>query len=245
VRTLVRAELLKLRTTRTFVLCVGAGLVLSLLQAVLMAALGDAPTERDARTDLLMSDSSGSIILLLGAIAMTGEWRHRTITGAVLTVPDRGRLLAAKAIAASLAGLVLSLVVTTSVLLAGTLVRASREGQATLEVPELASLLGRSLVVAALFGLLGVCAGAIIRNQIAALAGILLVSLVVEPALLQTVAEVGRFGPLLGAPSGLLGSTAITDVDFLAPGVAVVVAMAWGVAAFAAAWVLLRRRDVL
>src|ERR1019366_5468384 len=44
------------------------------------------------------------IIVILGAIAMTGEWRHRTITGSVLAAPNRVRLLAAKAISYSVAG---------------------------------------------------------------------------------------------------------------------------------------------
>ena len=86
VTALLRAELLKLRTTRTFVALVGTALALSLLVVVLTTAFGDNPTEEDVR-DLFTSDFSSLFILLLGVMGMAGEWRHRTITSAVLAAP--------------------------------------------------------------------------------------------------------------------------------------------------------------
>jgi hypothetical protein len=62
-----------------------------------------------------MSDASAIAILMLGAIGTTGEWRHRTITGTVLTAPNRVRVLAAKTLSHSVAGLLLTLAVTTAV----------------------------------------------------------------------------------------------------------------------------------
>ena len=58
---LLRAELLKLRTTRTFVALVGTALALSLLVVGLTTALGDNPTEEDVR-DLFTSDFSSLFI---------------------------------------------------------------------------------------------------------------------------------------------------------------------------------------
>ena len=243
---LLRAELLKLRTTRTFAALVGAALALSLLIVALTASLDSSFTERDLHS-LFASDMTGVFILLLGAIGMTGEWRHRTIAGAVLAAPDRVRLLAAKLLAYAAAGVVLSLIVTATMMLAGTLILSVR-GETTLPIAELADVLWRNLAVAALLGALGVGVGALVRNQIIAVTGLLIVSFALEPALAALVLDVARFGPTVGAPSGILGLDFDHGPDaagLLAPGVAVAVSIAWAIAAFASGAALLRHRDLV
>ena len=79
---LLRAELLKLRTTRTFVALAGSALVLSLIVAVLTAALAKHMDKSDVR-DMFYGDFTGLFIVLLGVMGMAGEWRHRTITSGV------------------------------------------------------------------------------------------------------------------------------------------------------------------
>ena len=146
---LLQAELLKLRTTRTFAAVVGAAALFSLLLVVLGAS-------RRARTStahaLFTNNSITYFIVLLGAIGMTGEWRHRTITGTVLAAPDRVRLLAAKV------DRLLRRPASSSSLardgrddVAGTIALKAR-GEATLGVGGLADVLWRNLAVAALLG---------------------------------------------------------------------------------------------
>ena len=53
-------------------------------------------------------------------------------------------------------------------------------------------MLWRNLVVAALVGALGVGIGAIVRNQVVAIVGILLIALIFEPLLYGLAADVGR-----------------------------------------------------
>ena len=43
--------------------------------------------------ELFTNNSITYVIVLLGAIGMTGEWRHRTITSTILASPDRVPLL--------------------------------------------------------------------------------------------------------------------------------------------------------
>ena len=88
VKPLLSAELLKLRTTRTFVTLVSVTLVLSLIVVGLTAILADNFTEESVR-ELFTFDFSSLFILLLGVTGMAGEWRHRTITSSVLAAPDR------------------------------------------------------------------------------------------------------------------------------------------------------------
>ncbi len=92
--TLLRAELLKLRTTRTFLALVASAAALSLLVTGLTSGFTNRFDPENTR-QLFTSDASGLFILLLGEMGMAGEWRHRTITGTVLASPDRIRLLAA------------------------------------------------------------------------------------------------------------------------------------------------------
>lgn len=235
---LLHAELLKLRTTRTFAAVVGTAAALSLVLVALGAILG---AEKDPHA-LFTNTSITYIIVLLGAIGMTGEWRHRTITGTILAAPDRLRLLVAKALSYSVAGIVLSLLVTVATMLVGTLILDAR-GETTLGPGGLGDVLWRNLAVAALLGPLGVCAGALVRNQIVTVVGLVALAAVLEPAVFQVAPAVGRFGPLAGAPGGILGGP---DADgLLAPGLALAVLVSWAVAAFAVAAWRLRGRDLV
>jgi ABC-2 type transport system permease protein len=239
---LLHAELLKLRTTRTFAALVGAALGLSLLLVVLTASLDSNFTASDVR-QLFADDFTGPFVLLLGAIGITGEWRHRTIASSVLAAPDRLRLLTAKTLSYATAGVVLALVVTVAGMLAGTLILSAR-GEVTLGVVELADVLWRNLVVAALFGALGVGVGGLLRNQVVAVTGLLVVAFVLEPAISALFPVVAPFGPLLGAPSGIFDLGLLVG-NALAPGLAVAVLIAWAGAAFAAAAGRLRGRDLV
>ena len=243
---LLQAELLKLRTTRTFAALVGAALVLSLLVVVLVSVLGDNFTSDDVR-ELFTADFTGLFIILLGVIGMAGEWRHRTITSTVLAAPDRIRLLSAKMLSYAAAGALLSLIVTLTIMLVGTLILSAR-GEETASLADLLDVLWRNLLVAALVGALGVGIGAVIRNQVVAIVGVLFVAFVLEPTLIGLASDYGRFGPTQGAPSGIIGVAGFDgeDTDFLlSPGVAVLVMLGWIGAFFAAGAARLRGGDLV
>ncbi|HEY3774511.1 MAG TPA: hypothetical protein VGL69_16030 [Solirubrobacteraceae bacterium] len=233
---LLQAELLKLRTTRTFAAVLAGAAALSLTLVVLGAALG-----KETKAHALFTNSAITyFIVILGAIAMTGEWRHRTITGAVLAAPNRVRLLAAKAISYSMAGIALSIIVTVPTILVGELVLSGR-GLATLGAGGIADVVWRNLAVAALLGPLGVCIGALLRNQIATVVGLIIIAAAIEPAVFSAVPKVGRLLPLSGAPGGVLGGTHGT----LSPAPAIAVMIAWTLTMFAAAAWRLRDRDLV
>jgi ABC-2 type transport system permease protein len=238
----LQAELLKLRTTRTFVALVGAAVLVSLLVVVLSAALSEDVTADDVR-GIFASDFSALFILLLGIIGMTGEWRHRTITSTVLAAPGRARLLAAKVISYAVAGVVLSLIVSVAIMLVGTLILAGRD-ETTLGIGDLGDVLWRNLLVAAFLGALGVCFGALVRNQVVAIVAVLVLGFVVEPVLLGVAGDVGRFGPTVGAPNGVVGIS-FGDETPLESAVAVLVLVGWVAVLFAAAAALLERRDLV
>ena len=242
-RPLLRAELLKLRTTRTFVTLVSVTLVLSLIVVGLTAILADDFTEDSVR-ELFTFDFSSLFILLLGVTGMAGEWRHRTITSSVLAAPDRLKLLTAKVISYAVAGTLLSLIVTVALMALGTVILSIR-GETTLGFADLVDVLWRNLLVAALLGGFGVCVGGIVRNQIVAIVGLLVFAFALEPALLNLALEVGRFGPTTGAPSGIIGINPVDNGELLAPGIALLVMIGWvGLGFGITAW-MLKRRDLV
>lgn len=240
---LLQAELLKLRTTRTFAALIGTALAISLLVLVLNTLLRDRFEPNDVRA-VFTGDFTGLFILLLGAMGMAGEWRHRTITSTVLAAPDRLRLLLAKAFSYAVAGVVVSFVVTAMLMLVGTIILSIR-GQPTLPLSDLVDIMWRNLVVAAYLGAFGVCIGAIVRSQVAAIVGLLLFPFVVEITLFALAPEVAKFAPINGAPSGVVDvSFDGSGTEFLAPGVAVLVMFGWVAVLFTAGAALLRKRDL-
>jgi ABC-2 type transport system permease protein len=242
---LLRAELLKLRTTRTFAALTGIAVATSMLLAGLIALLSE-PTEESVLVDVFASDTSSLFILLLAIIGIAGEWRHRTIASSLLAAPDRLRFLAAKTMAFAAAGMVLSIAISLGVTALGYAVLEAR----ALPVPEageVAGLMARNALVAALLGAFGVGLGAVLRNQVVAIVAVLVASFALEPALLGFAPDVARFGPFAGLPMAIqdLPESALgIDGELLAPGTAALALMAWLGAAFAAGAILLRRRDL-
>jgi ABC-2 type transport system permease protein len=131
-------------------------------------------------------------------------------------------------------------------MIVGNVILSSR-GLDTVAVSDLLDTLWRNLLVAALVGALGVGIGALVRNQVVAIIGVLVLGFVVEPALFGLAPDVARFGPTQGAPAG------IQDIEFfgddgdqtLSPGAATLVMLGWIAAFFAAAGLRLRSRDLV
>jgi ABC-2 type transport system permease protein len=243
---LLRAELLKLRTTRTFLALTAVAVGTSLLISVLVSVLSE-PTEESVLTDVFTTDTSGLFIVVLAIVGITGEWRHRTITSSLLAAPDRLRFLAAKTLAFAAAGLVLSLIISITVAIVGMAILSARD-LPTPELGELAGQVARNAEVAALLGAFGLAIGSLVRNQPVAIVGVLVLSLVVEPTVLALAPEVGRFGPFGGLAAGVQDIPAedigAADAHLLSPGLAALALLAWMGAAFGAGAVLLQRRDL-
>jgi ABC-2 type transport system permease protein len=244
---LLRAELIKLGTTRTFAGLAGAAIGITLVITVLVGLLTDPSTKDTVLVDIFSSDLSGLFIFMLAVIGITGEWRHRTITSSLLAAPDRLRFLAAKTLAFAAAGAVLSVLVSVAVVVVGAVIVSARDLPMP-EAGELAGQVARNPLIAMLIGALGVGLGALVRNQVVAVVGVLVLGFLVEPMVTTLAPEVGRFGPFSALPIALSGISAedagVGEVNLLAPGLAALAMLAWIGAAFAAGYALLRGRDV-
>jgi ABC-2 type transport system permease protein len=244
---LLKAELLKLRTTRTFVALTSVAIGLSLVVGLLFSIFAN-PTEETVVRDVFLSDTSSLFIMILGLVGITGEWRHRTITSSVLAAPDRVRFLLAKTFAFAAAGALLSLLITISIDIVGYLSLTIQE-EPTPSIGDLVDLLWRNMLIAALLGAFGVGLGAVIRNQVVAIVGLLVWAIAVEPALIGLVPEVGRFAPISGVPTSLLGFSAVEldlpdDFDLFGFGLGLLLMLAWIAIMFIPGALLLKRRDL-
>jgi ABC-2 type transport system permease protein len=185
---LVRAELAKLRTTRTAPMMLAAMAAFAVVTVTFIVTVagteGNPPLDADSLRWIVAAPSrvvSGAV-LLLGILAMAGEFRHQTITQTFLVTPNRGRVVAAKLAATILVGLVFA-VATTAVVLAVGVPWLSVEGVPIRLTGALGSKLAGVLAAAALSGLLGVAVAALVRNQVAAVVGALLWFLLAEGVL--------------------------------------------------------------
>ena len=240
----LQAELIKLRTTRTFFALTASAVGLSLLIVVLFASLGEDFDREDVRS-MFTADTTGLFILLLGAIGMAGEFRHRTIAATVLSVPRRLVLMLAKIAAYAAAGALLSLLVNIAIMSVGTLILSSRD-EMTLPFGDLMDVLWRNLLIAAFFGPLGVCIGTLIRNPAGAIVAILAVVTIIDGTLAGLAFDVWRWGPFGGAPAAISGLEPDgTDGELLDPGLGVLVEAAWLAAFAGAALAFMRGRDLV
>ena len=107
---LIGAELLKIRTTRTFWGLTAGAVGLVLLIVVLSLSLDDSlGTETDVRDLLSVAGFSGLLALVLGVVVGAGEYRHGTIAWTLLVTPERLRAVSAQTLACALAGAVIGL----------------------------------------------------------------------------------------------------------------------------------------
>jgi ABC-2 type transport system permease protein len=242
---LLQAELIKLRTTRTFLALTAVTLGTSLLVVVLVSVLTD-PEADTVLTDVFTADTSGLFIVVLAIVGITGEWRHRTITSSLLAAPDRLRFLGAKTLAFGAAGLLLSLTVSIMIAIVGMIILSARD-MPTPEIGELALQILRNAESAALIGAFGVAIGSLVRNQPVAIVGVLVLWLAIEPTVLALAPEVGRFSPFSALTAGVQdipGEDIGTDAELLSPGLAALALLAWIGALFGIGYALLQRRDL-
>lgn len=179
------------------------------------------------------------LVLLLAIVGAAGEYRHRTAAPAALVAGrDAGRLLVARAGAYAVAGAAVAALATVITLAVGLPLLADRPGP-VVSAGDVALIAGGSLVAAALLAVFGVALGALVRNQVAAVTGTLIVIFVVLPlvqALSGTILDVTPFG----AAQGVAGAGLTT----LSTGAAAVVLVSWTLVALVAAVVGERRRDI-
>jgi ABC-2 type transport system permease protein len=243
---LLRAELLKQRSTRT-----GLGLLAGMLGLVLFVVLlhgfGITATSLDSTDEQLMVLGRGEFLgalfaALLGALSITSEIRHGTIRPTFLVSPWRGRVVAAKIWASTLTGAAFGLAAGALAAAVGTAALRLRGIDVQLDAGDYTLLIAGGTAATALWAAIGVGLGAIVRNQVPTLIGICAWLLFVEGLLvgdITDVANVGRFAP--GAAAAITGQDPETLV---APAIGLMLLLLYAAAAAVAGSLATARRDV-
>ncbi len=203
------AEVAKLRTTRmayALLATTVALTVVSVVASILTAGRAEGTfaldTPEGVRNVLGAGWPSTIMVLVLGILAMAGEFRHGTITPTFLATPKRGRVVAAKMAVFSVVGLAFS-AVASAITLGIALPWLDAKGvDVAMFDREVVLVVAGLLLGTALYGLVGVGVGSLVRNPAAAVSVALVWSFVLESLLVGLLPEVGRWLPG-GAAQGL------------------------------------------
>lgn len=236
---LLSSEWLKLWTARTTWVMLGLGLLGEALFAGLFSAL--APIDR---LDQLHDIATGTgllpvLVLVLGVLIITNEFRHGTASSTFLATPKRYPALLGKVGVALLVGTLAGL--------AFVLVNAglsvpllNGRGAAMPPAADLAKVYAGVVVSFALLCAFGLGVGALIRNQVGAIIGAIAFFFVLSPLPELLPGSIGDYFPAqaLGALHGHEGNGALGQVT------GGLVLAGWAAALTAAGIAMVMRRDV-
>lgn len=190
-RPTLRSELRKITTTRLWwILLIGLAAYMAFLGAVLAfsltAATGDSaltPREVTGAVYTLGTSLGYGFPLIVGALVVTSEFRHQTVTPTFLHQPVRDTVLVAKLLAAGAVGLLYGVAGTAGAIVAGAPVIALQDVPTRLGEPDTWVSAAFSVVALTLWALIGVGLGTLLRDQVAAIVTVLAFTQFVEPLL--------------------------------------------------------------
>jgi hypothetical protein len=139
---------------------------------------------------------------------VTAEFRHKTLTPTFLATPRRGRVLVAKLAVGVLIGVMLGVIGIVAAVGTSAAFLAGFGLETEITSPDTWAMLGRMLLAYVLWTLIGVGVGALVRNQVGAIVGVLVFTQFIEPigrtaaAFVDGLSDVTRFLP--GAASDAL-----------------------------------------
>ena len=171
--------------------------------------MGFSGTNTPEGINAVFANAAGGYLfaLIMGILIMTNEFRHGTAVGTFLVTPKRSTVLVAKLIAAAIAGLVVqifSFLIATS---AGVIALGFFEPHAPVTSELLWKIFRASVLSGIVLGIVGVGLGALVKNQIAAVTGAVIWTLIAEGLVVAFVESIGKYLPA-GAITGLV------DLDF-------------------------------
>jgi ABC-2 type transport system permease protein len=241
----LRAELLKQRSTGT-TLALFAGMFGLVGLAIALHVLTPAASELATRSDQIVVFEVGTRLGMLfaalaGALAITAEFRYGTIHPTFLVTPRRSPVLVAKLAVSALVGLVFGLFAEGLMAGAASAALAGRGIAIQLTSSDYTRLLLGGMVAAALWAMIGLGVGALVRNQIPVLVGLCAWLLLVEQLLPADAARYTPGAAGLGLAISASGTQLADTVPAIATGLAVLACST--IAVSAAGWRATLQRD--
>src|SRR5262245_26727790 len=253
VRRLIAAELVKLVSTRLWLWLLLASMALTALYVSLTIAFSDAPdtsvlplsTPAGQRMLFALAASGPSaLVAVLGAIGLTGEYRHRTATATFLATPHRDRIVRAKLVTYALAGVGYALACTAIAAAISLPWLAHRHIHVPITGHGIPATLAGVLAAVTIYAVLGVGLGALLRNQVATVVALLVYLFVAEPIVTRIPALASWTIYLPGPAEQALTHLAQRDRDLLAPWQGGLIFAAYAAGLAVAGTLLTSRKDV-
>jgi ABC-2 type transport system permease protein len=212
---LLTTEVLKLRTVRAPLLLLAAAELIVIAGVSGLVLSGEDLTDSDTATKALAHVGLASLCsLVLGILAVAGEYRHKTITDTYLSTPRRDRPLLAKLAVYTAAGLALGLIASVTALLAAKIWWAAKGESFDLTDADVWRTVAGGIAWNAAFAAIGVGVGALVRNLAGAIAVALAWIALVEGIVGQLIGSgLTRWLPFAAAQA--LGRTNVGNDDQL------------------------------
>lgn len=229
---LVRAEFLKLRTTQVWFWLLLAAIAISALLVIAPMASGGVKTSADIAGVFTGAVTAYLPVFVLGVLGVTTEFRYQTITPTVLGTPSRWTLITAKMITYAIVGALYALICLIVQFAIAIPWLAAKHLDYSLTGDHIPRAVVGVFAVVALFGIVGLGAGALMRNQIVAVVvGILFLQAIQN--VLVVIPGVKHAYPFM--PGGALasivaihhGDRVVNHVTLLPAAVGVIVLLLW------------------
>jgi hypothetical protein len=244
---LIRAELLKVRTTRLWIGLLLGGLGLTVLGTILILWLTGTAEGREAGLELprtaddlrafaVEAADVLAFVLVLATTMATSEFRYGTAAGAYLATPQRWRVVSAKVLAAIPVGFLFGAAAAIVALLIAIAWLAARHlgvpvgGDSFLAIAQVGGHAAYAAVI-------GVCVGALLRSQLVSILGLIGWVLLIEPLATAFLPRLAKWTPFAGVEQ-LFGSGPNASIGNGEPAMAPVFDRP-GAAALAVAYIVL------
>jgi len=209
---LIAAELLKIRTARSsFVVCIVAVAFTALFG--LVAATANHFDDPPGEVMTAVGQFSLLFTLVLGVMAIAGENRNGTVSATLVVTPSRSRVIVAKLIAVGTVGFLIGLLAYGACLAEGALLLPGRGFELGFSGAEVARAVLGGAAIAAIYAAMGLGAGALLRNQTAAIVIVLVFLFFVDPLLAAIFDGYATYslGALLPTAAGAPSQSPIDD----------------------------------
>ena len=216
----MRSEWIKLRTARSnLVLLILAATVPVVFTLLITLSIPETDLDENDLFGLLLAGAHIGYILLgvLGVLVIGQEYRHNTIRVTFTADPRRGRVMMAKSIVVLATGLVVGAIATVFSYALGNAVLTSRGLDIPLDGGTQARAAAGSVLLFALYGLVGLGLGAIIRATAGAITLLIVWPIIAEGLIGGFFPKIGRWLPFMAGDQLTSTRSSLDTTEALSP----------------------------
>lgn len=157
-----------------------------------------------------MATASGFVFpVILGAISVTSEVRHRTLTTTFTAIPRRGIVLAGKAAVGLVLGAILGVLGFLTTIGLGSLALAAGGIDSQLGDPDIWWMVARGVLAMSLWGFVGVGLGVMVPSQIGSIVSIIAFTQFIEPLVRLAGTLIEQLGDIVQYLPGAAGDALV------------------------------------